>query len=146
MALLLSLAYIQTAKEENSGRIVLPSSKLLRCKSSDCFQLWQVEPEQNVVHPKQVIIDMDQDCLYGMTVLYDKAISIEDVKRAIDARYGKWAVQDSTRLWRVEPEKVAIQLGVANKKDERMHIADEGTKDVIFLAFGGKAACSAPAS
>lgn len=71
---------------------------------------------------------------------------IEDVKRAIDARYGKRAVADSTGLLGVQPERFAIQLGAANKKDQPMHIAVEGTKHVIFLAFGGRAACSAPAS
>ena len=79
VAVLLGLATCQTAKEEDSKRIELPSSKLLRCKPSGCLQLWPLEPEQqNVVYPKQVIIDMDRDCLYGMTVLYDKAISVQD--------------------------------------------------------------------
>ena len=149
LAMLLGLASCPTAKEENSKRIALPSSKLLRCKSSDCF-LWPGEQERNVVYPKQVILDMDQDCLYGMTVLYDKSISIEKVKDVIDEPYGNWALEEfldsPIKLWRVEPEKFAIQLSVADKKAERMHIADEGTKQVIYLAFEGRSACSVPAS
>jgi len=31
-----------------------------------------------------MIIDMDQSCLYGMIVLYDKSIPLSDVKAAIE--------------------------------------------------------------
>jgi hypothetical protein len=72
--LILGLTHCQTAKEEKSSRLVLPNAKLLRCKSSDCFTLWlDRSAEANAVFPKQVIIDMNQSCLYGMTVLYDKS-------------------------------------------------------------------------
>ena len=150
LAVLLGLGTCPTAKEENSKRIALPSSKLLRCKSSDCF-LWPGEQEQrNVVYPKQVTLDLDQNCFYGMTVLYDKSVSIEMVKDAVDEGYGKWAVEEFAnspiKLWRVEPEKLAIQLSVADQKAQRIHTADEGSKQVIYMAFGGKSACSVPAN
>jgi hypothetical protein len=148
--LMLGLAYGQTASKENGSRIVLPNPKLLRCKSSDCYQqAWLEEsPETNVVFPKQVIIDMNQNCLYGMTALYDASISVNDVRAAIDERYGKWAVPEFAnsplKIWRVEPEKFAIQLSVASKKDEKRNIADAGTTQAIYLAFGGKSACNVP--
>ena len=149
--LMLSLAHCQTAKEEKSTRLVLPNAKLLRCKSSDCFQLWlEKSTEANAVFPKQVIIDMNQNCLYGMTALYDKSISVEDVRAAIDERYGKWALPSNddaavpVKLWRVEPEKFAIQLSVGDKKTEKMNIADAGTKQAIYVAFGGRTACNIP--
>ncbi len=152
VVLILGLAHCQAAKEENSGsRLVLPNPKLLRCRSSDCFQLWlDKSAEANAIFPKQMIIDMDQSCLYGMTVLYDKSIPLSDVKAAIDGRYGKWALPlnddaaVSLKLWRVEPEKFAIQLSVADKKDEKRKIAEAGAKRVIYIAFGGTSACSIP--
>jgi hypothetical protein len=146
--LTLGLANSQTAQEEKSKRLLLPNPKLLGCKSSDCFQLWLETPtEANAAFPKQLIIDMKQNCLYGMTALYDKSVPLADVKAAIDERYEKWAYpkNDDTampvKLWRVEPEKFAIQLSVAGKKDEKMNFAEAGTKQAIFIAFG--AACSA---
>lgn len=149
--LTLGLANCQTAKEENRSHLVLPNPKLLRCSSSDCFLLWLEKPaEANAVYPKQVIIDMNQNCLYGMRVLYDKSVPLADVKAAIDEHYGKWAYAkngDATmavKLWRVEPEKFAIQLSVADKKDEKMNIAEAGTKEAIYIAFGGRSACSMP--
>ena len=150
VTLILGLAHCQLAKEENSSsRLVLPNPKLLRCRSSDCFQLWSEKSvEANAVFPKQVIIDMNQSCLYGMTALYDKSISVDDVRAAIDERYEKWAYTDfansPVKLWRVEPEKFAIQLCVGDKKTEKMNMADAGTKQAIYIAFGGRTACNIP--
>src|SRR5262245_30457800 len=97
----------QTAKEENDKRVA--RAKRLRCRSSDRF-LWPGEPQpRNVVHPKPVILDMDQDCLYDMTALYDKFISSERVKQAIEGGLGSQAVgvlaNSPIELCRVEAEK-----------------------------------------
>lgn len=147
--LTLALANPQTAQEEKRKQLLLPHPKLLRCKSADCFQLWSESPtETNAVFPKQLIIDMNQDCLYGMTALYDKSIRLEDVKAAIDERYGKWAlaqfVNSPMKLWRVEPEKFAISLSVAGKKDEKMKIGEAGTKRAIYITFSGASGCNVP--
>ncbi len=89
---------------------------------------------------------MNQNCLYGVTALYDKSVSVDDVKTAIDERYEKWAHADSAnspvKLWRVEPEKFAIQLSVAGKEDEKKNIGEAGTKQAIYIAFGGRSACN----
>ena len=83
-----------------------------------------------------------------MTALYDRSISLDDIKAAIDERYGKWAVSEfvnsPVKIWRVEPEKFAIQLNVASKKDEKRNIAEEGTRQAVYLAFGGRSACNIP--
>jgi hypothetical protein len=148
--LLLGLANCQTAKEESRSRLVLPNPKLLRCKSSDCFQLWlDKSAEANAVFPKQLVIDMNQGCLYGMRAIYEKSIPVDDVRAAINERYEKWELPlddpgGSVKLWRVEPEKFAISLSVADKKDEKMNIADVGTKEAIYIAFGGRSACNIP--
>lgn len=146
--LMLGLAYGQTATDENGSRIVLPNAKLLRCKSSDCYQVLEKFAETNAVFPKQVTIDMNQSCPYGMTALYDRAVPLDAIRAAIDERYGKWAVPEfvnsPSKIWRVEPEKFAIQLSVASKKDEKRNIADEGTKQAIYTAFGGRSACNIP--
>ena len=69
---------------------------------------------------------------------------------ALDERYGKWAYAENedagipVKRWRVEPEKFVIQLSVTDKKDEKMNIAEAGTKQAIYIAFGGKTACSLP--
>jgi len=141
LVLLLGLANSQTAQEENSKHVVLPNPKLLRCKSADCFQLWSESPSEGNVFPKQVTVDMDSGCLYALRASYDKSVSFDEVKAAINEHYGEWALNqfgDSRmKLWRIEPDKFAINLSVADKKDEKMNIAEAGTKQVYFIAFSG---------
>lgn len=148
IVLVISLPICQMAQESRVN-IVLPNPKLLACKLADCSELWLDKvAAANAVFPKQLLIDSNQRCVYGMTALYDKAVSFDDLKTAIDEHYGKWVVpgfeKSSIRLWRMEPEKFAIQLNVADKKDKKMSGADPGTKQVIFLAFGGQSGCTAP--
>jgi hypothetical protein len=61
---------------------------------------------------------------------------------AIDELYGKWAVADFSKgplwLWRVEPERFAISLKIADKKDEKMHFAEAGSKQAIYIAFASR--------
>jgi hypothetical protein len=147
--ILLALAYGQTPKEENHSHIVLPNPKLLRCGSSDCSHLWLEQPEVNAVYPKQLLIDMNQDCLYGLQAIYDKSVSVQDIEVAIDEHYLASKNTDfeksHLRLWRVESEKFAIQLSADDKRDVKGNIADEaGTKRIIYIAFGGRSACNIP--
>jgi|KBSMisStaDraftv2_1062788.scaffolds.fasta_scaffold68493_2 hypothetical protein len=98
IGLLLSLANWQTAKEVSGQRTVLASSKLLACNSSACSQLWSERPEKrSAVFLKQVIIDMNKDCLYAMTARYDKSIAVEGLKRAIDWPEGLRAPHQRTK-------------------------------------------------
>jgi hypothetical protein len=74
-----------------------------------------------------MIIDIDKRSVQGVIATYDKSVSIDDIKMSIDERYGKWALvsngTEPVKLWRVEPEKFAIQLAVH----------EDGVKQVIYL-------------
>ena len=133
---------------QNRDRLALPNPKLLRCSSSDCFQLWSEAIEQKAIFPKQLIVDMDQGCIYGMTALYDKSVPLDQIRSAIDDLYRQWSVNDlgnsNLHIWRVDPQKFVVQLGVASKQDEKRNVAEAGTRQAIYLAFGGKSACSTP--
>jgi len=149
-ALLLAfgLPICQLAKEDR-GAIILPNPKLLTCRSSDCYQLWsEKSTNTNAVSPRQLIIDADKGCPYGMTAVYEKSVSIDDLSAAIDEHYGKWAVpgfeKPQHRLWRVEPEKLAIQLSVLDRNDEKKHFGEAGESHLIYIAFGGRSACATP--
>jgi len=145
-ALTLTLAHFQTSEQQNGGRCVLPNPKRLQCRSSDCTQLWSDKPEAGAVFPKQIIVDMDHNCIYGVTALHDKSASVDVVETTIDERYKKWASADfansPVRLWRVEPEKLAIQFSGANEQDEKRNVTEVGAKQVIFLPIGGRSACA----
>ena len=147
--LILATPFSETAHEGNVSQLVLPNTKLLKCRSADCSRLW---PDQSisgtVVFPKQVILDTDRGCPYGMTAMYDKSVALDEVAAAIDRAYGQSAIPHSTsskaRLWRFDSQRFAIQLTVADEKDEKRNFAEVGTKVAIYLAFGGKSACGSP--
>jgi hypothetical protein len=85
--------------------------------------LWSENPDADAVLPTQIRLDVVHNCIYGFTALYDKSVSMDAVEAAIDERYKKWALADFAksplRLWRVESEKLAIQLSTGDKKDEK---------------------------
>jgi hypothetical protein len=75
------------------------------------------------------MIDYDEGSAVGFTALYDKSVSIDQIKSAINKRYGKWALTiintPQHNVWRVEHEKFAISLATK----------DDGMKQLIYLAF-----------
>ncbi|MFZ0978556.1 MAG: hypothetical protein WAN23_04050 [Candidatus Acidiferrales bacterium] len=147
LLLMLSLLYLLPASAQNASRIVLPNTNLLRCSSSGCSQLWSADVDQKAIFPKQVIVDTDRGCIYGMTALYDKSLSFDLVKSALDNHYRQWSGKEMdvpashAYIWRV-PQKLVIQITVDGKEAERKGWAEAGTKRVRFLAIGGRNACS----
>ncbi len=162
--LMIGLTSCGRVKHENGRHVVLPNPKLLGCRSSGCSQLWQDNPaEANAIYPREVIVDLlgNNPCSFGVVALYEKSVSMDDLKASIDERYGKWARADNAtlpvKLWRVEPRKFAIQLAVTEDRTEgmapdqalaqalgqalgygeRSNVAEEGMKQVIYLAFAG---------
>jgi len=116
-------------KLENSRHVVLPSSKLIGCRSSGCSQVWFDDAaDSHAIYPQNISIDIDDKGVLGLVARYDKTTVLDDIRASIENRYGKWAFpKDHTgpaRVWRVEPERVAIQLA----ED------DDGTKEVIYLS------------
>jgi hypothetical protein len=113
----------------NRESIALPNPKLLGC-TSDCSQLWQDGvPDTNAKRPTKVSIDFSGNSPSGIVAVYDKSVSVDDLRQAINARYGQWAHPSSggspVLLWRVEPDKYAIQVSANG----------DGTSQVIFMTF-----------
>jgi hypothetical protein len=107
-----------------SGRgahIVLPNASLIGCKTPSCYHvLPDASSDASVVYPWQVRLDFNQPAVIGLTALYDQPTTIDAVQAAVDERYGSWALENfrtgPVRLWRVESEKLAIQLAVNDDK------------------------------
>jgi hypothetical protein len=134
LILMTALVFCEPKKIGSEKHIVLPNSNLMRCATT---HLWQDEkPGANSIYPVQVGIDhFDEGCPQGIVALYDKAVSLNDIKAALDQRYGKWGRADNGRmkLWRVEPERFAIQLTTID--DSLREVSEPGMKQVIYLAF-----------
>jgi hypothetical protein len=146
LVLILGLALCKFAVAQHHKCCVLPTPKLLTCRSTDCSRLWPEQAEPGAAYPKQVTVDVNVDCIYGLTASYDKSVPLEEIRAAIDERYKQWAVNippnSPPYIWRVEPERFAIQLSVAGKQHAKKKLADAGTNQVIYLAFGGESACA----
>jgi hypothetical protein len=124
--------------------IVLPDPDLMKCSA---VQFWQGDKVKNsAVYPAQVSIDHfdKRGCPQGIVALYNKTVSEDDLRAALDQGYSKWAIATSAppvRLWRVEPEKFAIQLTTIRDSIKEQGVpGEEGMKQVIYLAFRARAA------
>jgi hypothetical protein len=115
-------------KHETGGHVVLPSSELIGCKASGCSQVWLDAANSRALYPRNISIDIDDEGVLGVVARYDRSIAIDDIRASINKRYGEWVFPKDhagpAALWRVEPEKVAIQLSEN----------DDGTKEVVYLS------------
>lgn len=104
--------------------VVLPSSQLIHCRSVECSQLWNKNGGP-AAYPAQVLTDVVNGEVVGLTAVYDKSISIEELRSSVDELYPHAAVHGLQGLWRVEAEQLVIQ--VSARKD--------GTKQLVYLKF-----------
>lgn len=118
------------AKPKSDRHVVLPNSKLIGCKALACSQIWQdTQTDVEPIYPHNINIDIENGAVLGIAAHYDKAVSMGDVKASIDDHYGKSTYvidneKSPVKVWRVEPEKIAIQLSEE----------DNGMKEVIYLS------------
>jgi hypothetical protein len=148
LILILTLSHLKAARGESLARLVLPNPKLLRCKSSNCLQLFSEDVGQKDIAPKQIVLDMNDGCVYGITARYDKSVPIDRIKSEISTVYKQWSMnypsETNLYLWRVEPEKFAINLAVTDKEDKKRIGTEVGTRQLMYIAFGGRSACDVP--
>jgi hypothetical protein len=161
LVLVLGSASFIRVEQKHGGHVVLPNPKLLGCRASVCSQLWADEASRNAVYPRQVIVDIfgDDPCPLGLQAIYEKSVPLEALRASIDDRFGKWALPSNAtspvKLWRVEPEKFAIQLSVTEDRTKeatseekyadaisrtvdprkRSNVVEGGMGQVIYIAF-----------
>lgn len=130
VGLLLGAAATTKTTNGSGVGVVLPNSKLIGCKGPECSQLWQDLPsDEAAIYPHNINIDIEDGAVMGVIAHYDKSISVNSIRSSIDSRYGKstYVIDNETspvKVWRVEPERIAIQLAVENN----------GMKQVIYLS------------
>ncbi len=118
---------------------MLPNPNFLTCSA----QLWATEKtDTGAIYPVQVIMDHfnKNGCPKGLVAMYDKTVSEDEIRSAINLRYSKWARADigpgPLRIWRVEDEKFVIQLAtIQDSHKETGESGHNGMKQVIYLAF-----------
>lgn len=109
-------------------KIVLPNPQLIRCRSAECSHLWtQGSGDDGAVYPSQIMTDLVNGEVVGLTAVYDKSVSAGELQASIEALYGKWTLHSvAISGWRVESKQLLVSL------------ADgiDGAKEVIYLKFG----------
>ncbi len=109
-------------------KIVLPNPRLIHCRSVDCSQLWKQDSgDGGGIYPAQILTDVVDGEIVGLTAVYDKSVSTPELQAAFDALYSKAKTVQGNKgsVWRVEPEQLAIQLSGR----------DDGAKQVTYLKF-----------
>src|ERR1700676_5079226 len=110
---ILSMSFGQTG-EQPTKRVILPNIKLVRCMTSDCFQLLQDEPPRpGDIYPEYInVAFLDRWCPFGLTARYNKAVSFEGLKYALEKRYGKGTAKNWTDaplvIWEIESDHLVI--------------------------------------
>lgn len=114
------------------GKVILPDPNLIRCRTSSCPSVLPDGKDPRVVYPWQVLLDYNNGSVIGLTALYDDPTSVDDVRAAINQRYGKFAFDSDGKtpvnVWRVEPEKLAISLSTN----------EYGMVQLIYLTFDAR--------
>jgi hypothetical protein len=105
--------------------VVLPNPRLIHCRSGECSQLWKEESSRGgSVLPAQILLDTVNGEIVGLTSVYEKSVSTEEIRAAIEAVYGKSVLQSDTGgVWRFEREQLVIQLAHE----------DNGESQLIYL-------------
>ena len=146
----ITLASCVSVAATTNVHIVLPNPKLLGCEFVNCSQLWlSNDAVPNAKYPKQLRFDFSDGSTittpngslfefpngapYGLTAVYDKSVTIDDVEASINEHYSKWVYGKPTpnlKLWRIEPEKFVIQLS-SHKSGPQVIYLPIATKSVL---------------
>jgi hypothetical protein len=130
--LALTLMFCQSSQPETGKPVALPNPGLFQCAAT---RLWQDEkPQPGEIYPVRMFMDhFDKDgCPQGLLALYDKSTSEDQIRAAINQRYGKRSKAEN--LWRVEAERFAIQLTTV-KDNKKKCIPEEEMRQLIYLSF-----------
>jgi len=110
----------------DARKIILPNPQLIHCHAANCSQLWKQDPgDVGAVYPSQVLTDLVNGEVVGLTAVYDKSVSTKELQAVLNTLYGKWALH-GIQVWRVKPERIAISIADG----------EDGAKEVIYLKFG----------
>jgi hypothetical protein len=142
-----SLACFGQAKPQPGRRVILPNSKLIRCVSLDCYQLWEDKPPRaGDIYPVRVEVGLPgKHCPFGVSAFYDKSVLFEDLQAAIEARFGKGTPEHWTEapvmVWQVGDDFMIV-LHEADQRIAKAWHADAGTKGLFYDDARTPSTCS----
>ena len=91
--------------------------------------MWRQDSDDgDSVYPAQVLTDLVKGEVVGLTAVYDKSVSTEEIRAAVNRLYGKRPPSfhsDSMSTWRIEEEQFAISI----------FDGTDGAKELTYLKF-----------
>jgi hypothetical protein len=91
--MLIGFAVFVAKTGDSTRKIALPNPQLIHCRSVQCSQLWnQDSNDGGTVYPAQVLTDIVNGEVVGLTAVYDKSVSTQKLRTTIDSRYTKWKI------------------------------------------------------
>jgi len=110
----------------STRKVVLPSPQLIHCRAADCSQLWkQDSSDGGIVYPAQVLTDFVNGEIVGLTAVYDKSVTTEEIEAAVTALYGA-PLKALPNIWRIESEQLVISI----------YDGKDGAKQITYLKIG----------
>ena len=118
---------------ESTRRIVLPNPQLIHCHSAECSQLWkQDSSDGGSVYPSQIMTDLVNGQVVGLTAVYDKSVSASELRAAFEALYGKWTFHGvGISSWRVESQQFVVFLSDRAGRATQITYLKFGTPDSL---------------
>jgi len=138
VALTATLVCMGQEAQKPGGRVILPNPKLVRCSAPDCSQLWEDKaPKPGDIYPIRIEVALlGKACPFGLSAVYDKAVSFEYLQAAIETRYGKGTAEHWTEaplmVWHVEDGDFMIVLDAADQRIAKARHVDVGTKELFI--------------
>ncbi len=130
------LASLCANAQTSPRKVVLPNPQLIHCHSADCSQLWkQDSTDGGIVYPAQVMTDFVNGEVVGLTAVYDKSVTREEIRAAVMALYAA-SLQILPDNWRIESEQLVIAI----------YDGQDGAKQITYLKIGGTFASHVPSS
>jgi hypothetical protein len=105
-----------------SHSLQLPSPAIFGKSTADAVKLLE-EKKLGDIEPFVVWSDVRCGRYFAMSAFYGKPVNLADVRAEVNRRYGQFESKYSSAdlgLWRVEPEKFAIQAAVGEEDSVRL--------------------------
>lgn len=111
----MQIACHQPSHHTRQSSVVLPNPDLLKCRFGECAQMWTAAgAKPGAVTPWRVTIERlgNDPCPNGITALYDKNVSMQELIDAVTEQYGSVSLKGALPggTWNVVGKNLVISL------------------------------------
>ena len=101
----------------NGNSVVLPTTRLIGCKTADCLFWFDGQAGS---YPKQLVIGLASGTPTGLVVSYSRPVSGHELRAMLNARYGKAKHPAGTKAWQLEAEQLLVSVSSGLFKTQKV--------------------------